>query len=92
MEQIEFFFFFNHLKIMHAKQVTSNIFLDRSAIIDGKIFFDQPVQNDQRAYHNIQKIMTGQGDDYTTVYLLDYSYFTKHYKIIAIDLSKQQGC
>ena len=33
--------------------------------------------------------MTGQGDDYTTVCLLDYPYFKK-YKLIAIDLSKQQ--
>ena len=31
-----------------------------------------------------------QGDDYTTGCLLDYSYFKNHYKIIAIDLSKQQ--
>ena len=60
MEQIEFFiFFFHHLKTMHTKQVTSNIFLDRSTIIDGKIFFDQPVQNDQRTY-NIQKMMITQ--------------------------------
>ena len=35
-------------------------------------------------------IATGQGDDYTTFCLLDYSYFKNYYKIIAIDLSKQQ--
>ena len=34
--------------------------------------------------------MMGQGDDYTTGCLLDYPYFKKHYKLIAIDLSKQQ--
>ena len=40
---------------------------------------------------NIRKITIGQGDDYTTGYLLDYSYFKDHYKMIAIDLSKQQA-
>ena len=54
-------------------------------MIDGKNFFDQPV-----TYENIRKITTGQGDDYTTGCLLDYTYFKKYYKIIAIDLSKQQ--
>ena len=38
----------------------------------------------------LEKIATGQGDDYTTGCLLDYSYFNNHYKMIAIDLSKQQ--
>ena len=40
---------------------------------------------------NIRKIATGQGDDYTTGCLLDYSYFKENYKMIAIDLSKQQA-
>ena len=44
-----------------------------------------------RTYDNIQKIATGQGDDYTTAYLLDYNYFKHYYKVIAIDLSKQQA-
>ena len=42
-------------------------------------------------YGNIQKIVTGQGDDYTTSCLLDYSYFSKYYKMIAIDLIRQQA-
>ena len=37
------------------------------------------------------KITTGQGDDYTTGFLLDYNYFIKHHKMIAIDLSKQRA-
>ena len=41
-------------------------------------------------HENIWKIATGQGDDYTTGYLLDYSYFKENYKMIAIDLNKQQ--
>ena len=40
---------------------------------------------------SIRKNATGQGDDYTTGCLLDYNYFNKYYKMIAIDLSKQQA-
>ena len=43
-----------------------------------------------KTYENIRRIATGQGDDYTTGCLLDYSYFKDHYKMIAIDASKQQ--
>ena len=60
-------------------------------MIDGKKFFDQPVKNDMRIYDNIQKIATGQGDNYTTGCLLYYSYFNNYYKMIAIYLSKQQA-
>ena len=59
-------------------------------MIDGKNLFDQPVKNNKVTYENIRKIATGQGDDYTTGCLLDYSYFKDYYKMIAIDLSKQQ--
>ena len=52
--------------------------------------FDQPVKNDKVSYKNIRKITIGQGDDYTAGFLLDYTYFKKYYKMIAIDLSKQQ--
>ena len=64
---------------------------DYNVMIDGKNFFDQPVKNDKVTYENIRKIATGQGDDYTTGCLLDYIYFKKYYKMIAIDLSKQQA-
>ena len=63
---------------------------DYNVMIDGKNFFDQPVKNDKVTYENIRKITIGQGDDYTTGCLLDYTYFKKYYKIIAIDLSRQQ--
>ena len=39
---------------------------------------------------NIQKIATSQRDNYTTGYLLDCSYCKEHYKIIVIDISKQE--
>ena len=64
---------------------------DYNVMIDGKNFFDQPVKNDKVTYENIRKIATGQGDDYTTGCLLDYIYFKIYYKIIAVDLSKQQA-
>ena len=59
-------------------------------MIDGRNFFDQPIKNDLKTYDNITKIAMGQGDDYTTECLLDYPFFKKYYKLIAIDLSKQQ--
>ena len=43
-----------------------------------------------KTYENIRKITAGQGDDYTTGCLLDYTYFKKYYKMIAVDLSKEQ--
>ena len=60
-------------------------------MIDGKNFFDQPVKNDKVTYEKIRKITTGQGDDYTTGCLLDYTCFKKYYKMIAIDLSRQKA-
>ena len=59
-------------------------------MIDGKIFFDQPINTELKTYQNIRRIATSQEDDYTTGCLLDYSYFKENYKMIAIDLSKQQ--
>ena len=55
-----------------------------------KNFFDEPIKDIKVTYENIRKIATGQGDDYTTGCLLDYTYFKKYYKMIAIDLSKEQ--
>ena len=60
-------------------------------MIDGKNVFDQPLKNDEVTYEIIRKIATGQGDDYATGCLLDYIYFKNHYKMIAVDLSKQQA-
>ena len=64
---------------------------DCNVMIDGKNFFDQPINSDLNTSENNRKIAAGQGDDYTTGCLLDYSYFKDHYKMIAIDLSKQQA-
>ena len=56
-----------------------------------KTFFDKPVKDNKITCENIRKIATDQGDDYTTGCLLDYAYFRDIYKMIAIDLSKQQA-
>ena len=64
---------------------------DYNIMINGENFFDQPIKSNKVTYDNIRKIATGQGDDYTTGCLLDYPYFTDTYKMIAVDLSKQQA-
>ena len=64
---------------------------DYNIMINGENFFDQPIKNNKVTYDNIRKIAIGQGDDYTTGCLLDYSYFADTYKMIAVDLSKQQA-
>ena len=58
---------------------------DYKVMIDGKFFFHQPIKNDLKTKDNIRKITTGQSDDYTTGCLLDYPYFKKYCKLIAID-------
>ena len=60
-------------------------------MIDGQNFFDQTVKNNLITYDNIRKIAIDQGNDYTTGSLLDYNYFNNYYKMIALDLSKQQA-
>ena len=60
-------------------------------MIHGKNFFEQPINSDLKTYDNIRKFSTGKGDDYTTACLLDCIYFKNYYKMIAIDLSKEQA-
>ena len=59
--------------------------------IDGRNFFDQPINDNIKTYENIRIIATGIGDDYTTGCLLDYLYFKQHLYLIAIYISKQQA-
>ena len=63
---------------------------DYNIMINGENVFDQPIKNNKKTYENIRKIATGRGDDYTAGCLLDYPYFMDTYKMIAVDLSKQQ--
>ena len=59
--------------------------------IDGKNFYDQPINDSIKQYDEVRKVSTGQGDDYTTGCLLDFAYFEKNYRLIAADLRKQKA-
>ena len=61
---------------------------DYNVIIDKLAFFDLPIKTEEEAYEEIIDI--SRNNEYTTGNLLDYDYLKKHYKLIAIDLSKQQ--
>ena len=61
-----------------------------NVIIDGRNFYDNPIKSDVEKYRELKKVLTGKGDDYTTGSLLDYYYFKKNYKLVAVDLSKQK--
>ena len=61
-----------------------------NVIIDGTDFYDNPIESDIEKYRELKKVIIGKGEDYTTGSLLDYDYFKKHYKLIAVDLSKQK--
>ena len=55
--------------------------------MDGKSFFHLPIKNKEETYEQIIEMV--KNNDYTTSNLLDYEYFSKHYKLITIDLGKQ---
>ena len=81
----------NH-RTIHGGYCLPNVEIkDYNIMINGENFLDQPIKNNKVTYENIRKITTGQRDDYTTGCLLDYSYFANTCKMIAVDLSKQQG-
>ena len=61
-----------------------------NVIIDGRNFYDNPIESDIEKYRELKKVMIAKGEDYTTGSLLDYNYFKKHYKLVAADLSKQK--
>ena len=61
---------------------------DYNFIIDKLAFFDLPIKTEEQAYEKIIDI--SRNNEYTTGNLLHYDYFRKYYKLIAIDLSKQQ--
>ena len=57
---------------------------------DGRNFYDQPINDSIKQYDEVRKISTGQGGDYATGCLLNFAYFEKNYRFIAVDLSKQK--
>ena len=60
---------------------------DFNVLINEKIFLDMSIKNGEETYEQI--IEMERNNDYKAGNLLDYEYFSKHYKLIAIDLSKQ---
>ena len=52
-------------------------------MIDGRNFYDQPINDLIKQYDEVRKVPTGQGDDYTTGCLLDYAYFKDNNRLIA---------
>ena len=71
----------------YLPRISSNKY---NVIIDGRNFYDNPIESDIEKYRELKKLMTGKGEDYTTGSLLDYNHFDKHYKLVAVDLSKQK--
>ena len=61
-----------------------------NVLIDGRNFYDQPINDQIKKYDEIRKIATASGENYTTGCLLDYQYFKDHYQLIAVDISKQK--
>ena len=61
-----------------------------NVIIDGRNFYDNPIESDIKKYRELKKVMIGKGEDHTTGSLFDFNYFDKHYKLVAADLSKQK--
>ena len=61
-----------------------------NVFIDGRNFYDNPIESDIEKYRELKKVMIEKGEDYTTGSLLDYNYFNKHYKLVVVDLSKQK--
>ena len=76
----------NHRKFFLPRVDITNY----NVLIDGRSFYNQPINDQIRKYDEIRKIVTGKGDDYTTGCLLDYQYFKDHYQLIAVDLPKQK--
>ena len=79
----------NGTKNIHREYFLPRIQIESYNIeIDGRNFYDQPINDSIKQYDEIRKISIGQSDDYTIGCLLDFVYFEKNYKLISVDLSK----
>ena len=61
-----------------------------NVIINGRNFYDNPIESDIEKYRELTKVMIGKGEDNTIGSLFDFNYFNKQYKLVAVDLSKQK--
>ena len=79
------------LRNSHTKDFLPRVNITNyNVLINGRNFYDQPMNDLIKQYDKIKKTATGQGDDYATQCLLDYQYFKDHYQLVAVDLSKQK--
>ena len=80
---------FNNDRQSFSRFCLPNVMIkDYNVIIDKLAFFDLPIKTEEEAYEKIIDI--SRNNEYTTGNLIDFDYFKKHYKLIVIDLSKQQ--
>ena len=79
----------NDSKRFKAKKyyVPKGIVYIYNVIINGKNFYDQANDSDIKRY--VRKFAIGQGEDYTTGWLLDYDYIKNDYRLIVVDLIRQ---
>ena len=59
-----------------------------NALLEGRNFYDQPINDLIKQYDEVRKVSTGQGDDYNRWCLLEYAYFKEDYSLIEVDLTK----
>ena len=67
-----------------------DIIKNYNVIINGKNFYDEAIDSSIKRYEEIRKLTTGQGQDYITGFLLEYGYIKSHYRLVAVDLSRQK--
>ena len=62
-------------------------------MIDGRSFYDQPINDLIKQYGEVRKVSIGKTNDYSTGCLLDVclTYFKDNYRLIAVDLSLQKA-
>ena len=60
-------------------------------MIDGRNFYDQPIHDLIKQYDEVRETSIEQGDDWTTVCILDDAYFKDNSRLIAVHLSKQKA-
>ena len=77
------------LRNSHTKYFLPRVYITNyNVLIDGRNFYDQPINDLVKQHDEIRKTATGQRDYYSTGCLLDYLYSKYHYNLIAVALSK----
>ena len=61
-----------------------------NVIINRINFYEQATDSDIKSYKEIKRLTTGQGEDYSTGCLLNYDFIKNHYRLMAVDLSRQK--